>query len=271
MISADPADVALACALCDRADEITTAAFGSPDLAVHTKSDQSPVSDADREVELFLRDALARERPGDEILGEEFGDTASRASGEEAAVRRWIIDPIDGTANFIRHYPMWATLLALEVDGELTVGVVSAPALGRRWWAGKGLGAFTTSLAQADPIRMGVSRVEEIADAYVLGASLNYWADAGLNPGGWLDLTGRALWDRTVGDFWTHMLVAEGCAEIGVDPFGNLWDLAALKVIVEEAGGTFTDFSGERRADRGNGVSSNGHLHSDALEILNRR
>lgn len=267
MANVDPADLELALALCDRADVITTAAYRRTDLVVERKADRSPVSEADREVELVLREALADARPADRILGEEFGGVnASYGTGGPA--RRWIIDPIDGTANFIRRMPVWATLLALEVEGAIVAGVVSAPALGRRWWAGSGLGAFSVSSDTPQPRRIGVSAVADLGDAYVLGASLNYWDEVKRSPRPWLELSARASWDRTVGDFWTHMLVAEGSAEIGLDPLANLWDLAALKVIVEEAGGTFTSFDGTSRADGGNALSSNGLLHGPVLEVL---
>ena len=267
-MTADPADVELALALCDRADEITTSAFRGTGLVVELKADRSPVSDADREVELALRAELAAARSADQIIGEEFGHEsapADRSVGDPQ--RRWIIDPIDGTVNFIRRYPVWATLLALEVDGELTVGVVSAPALGRRWWAGKGLGAYAASPGDSNPTRLHVSKVADLSNAYVLGSALSSWKARG-GPDGYVQLAMSALWDRSLGDFWSHMLVAEGCAEAGVDPIGNLWDLAALLVIVEEAGGTFTDLTGRRRADGGHGLSSNGLLHSEVLRIL---
>lgn len=267
MAHVDPADLELALALCDQADVITTAAYRRTDLVVERKADRSPVSEADKEVELVLREALARARPGDQVLGEEFGGR-SAAGGTAGAARRWIIDPIDGTANFIRRVPVWATLLALEIDAVIVAGVVSAPALGRRWWAGRDLGAFTVSPDSPQPRRIGVSAVTDLGSAYALGASLHYWDEVKRSPRAWLELSARVSWDRTLGDFWSHMLVAEGSAEIGLDPIGNLWDLAALKVIVEEAGGAFTSFDGTARADGGNGLSSNGLLHGPVLEIL---
>jgi histidinol-phosphatase len=267
---ADSADVALALSLCDRADEITTAAFRRADLVVESKADRSPVSEADRAVELALKAELGAARPTDQILGEEFGHSRAPAgSPVNGLMRRWIIDPIDGTTNFIRRYPVWATLLALEVDGELSVGVVSAPALGRRWWAGRGLGAFASSPVDGEATPIHVSDIADLSNAYVLGSALSSWAHR-QGPAGYVELATRAFWDRSLGDFWSHMLVAEGCAEVGVDPIGNLWDLAALQVIVEEAGGTFTDLGGRRRADGGHGVSTNGLLHTEVLEILSQ-
>jgi histidinol-phosphatase len=267
---ADPEDLALALALCDRADAITTAAFRRSDLVVETKPDRTPVSEADKEVELAIRADLAASRPADRVVGEEFGDSdgAGGPGGGDGPARRWIIDPIDGTKNFVRRIPVWATLLALEVDGEIVVGVVSAPALGRRWWAGRGLGAFAvTPGSGGEPTPIRVSKVARFEDAYVTGAALSAWGDWG-GPERSVDLAQRCFWDRNLGDFWSHMLVAEGCCEIGLDPVVNLWDLAPLQVIVEEAGGRFTDFGGTARADGGSAISSNGLLHDEALAVL---
>ena len=267
---AAPEDLRTALELCDIADRITTAAFRRPDLAVETKPDLTPVTEADRGVELAIRDQLRRRAPNDEVLGEEFG--TETVSGSQ---RRWIVDPIDGTKNFVRGIPVWATLLALEEGGSLSVGVVSAPALGRRWWAGRGMGAFaggTGINAAGDrdggPIR--VSGVSALADAQVSGAGLSGWEERG-GPAGAVELALRCWRDRAFGDFWSHMLVAEGACEIALDPVVSLWDLAAVQVIVEEAGGRFTDLSGAARADGGSAVSSNGLLHDEALRILNRR
>lgn len=268
MVTANPEDIELALRLCDAADELTMAAFRRTDLHVETKADDTPVSEADRAVEQTIWSLLTAARPGDQLLGEEFGHQGGGDTVSSPSVRRWILDPIDGTANFVRRYPIWATLLALEVDGELVVGAVSAPALGRRWWAGRGLGAFALSPGDPEPTRLEVSQVTELADAYVLSTSANYWQEAGLSMTGYQRLALGAKWDRGLGDFWSHMMVAEGCAEVGVDPIGKLWDLAALQVVVEEAGGTFTDLSGARRADGGNAVSTNGHLHATALATI---
>jgi histidinol-phosphatase len=255
-------DLALALALCDRADEITMGAFRRADLVVETKPDRTPVSEADRDVESALRTLLASARPGDVVVGEEFGT----GSGPAVGARRWIVDPIDGTKNFVRRVPVWATLLALEVDGGMSVGVVSAPGLGRRWWAGRGLGAFASS-GGADPVPLRVSKVASLSDAYVSGGALSAWETQG-GPSGSVELALRCYWDRNLGDFWSHVLVAEGCCDIGLDPIVSLWDLAAVQVIVEEAGGRFTDFSGVSRADGGSAISSNGLLHDEALAIL---
>jgi histidinol-phosphatase len=252
-------DLRLALELAGVADAITTAAFRRPDLAVEAKPDLTPVTEADRDVEDALRAELGRRRPGDAVIGEERGETG-------AGRRRWIVDPIDGTKNFVRGIPVWATLLALEVDGVLTVGVVSAPALGRRWWAARGAGAFAGSPGTSGaPIR--VSAVAALGDAQLTYSSLSGWAARG-GAAGVVALAGRCGRSRAFGDFWSHVLVAEGACDIGLDPEVSLWDLAALQVIVEEAGGTFTDLDGVARADGGSAVSSNGLLHRVTLEAL---
>ena len=249
-----PDDLALALALADLADAVTLRRFRATDLVVETKPDLTPVSEADREVERVLRDAVARERPGDAVVGEEYGSTGT-------GPRRWVVDPVDGTKNYVRGGPVWATLVALQEDGVTTVGVVSAPALGRRWWAARGQGAF----ADGSPIR--VSRVAELGDAQLAYSSLTGWEQQGRLPG-FLEL-GRRCWrTRGFGDFWSHMLVAEGAAEIAAEPEVSLWDLAALQVVVEEAGGRFTDLAGRPTPDGGSAVSSNGLLHDVALELL---
>ncbi len=272
-VSASADDLELALDLADAADVVTRAAFRRPDLAVETKPDLTPVTEADRAAEQVIREVLARRRPQDAVVGEEYGST-----GESD--RRWILDPIDGTKNFVRGIPVWGTLIALEDRGHLVVGVVSAPALGRRWWAGRDLGAFAADLApsnvyaEGSPSRSGtaihVSLVRELDDAQLSGASLEGWDERGLTTAV-VDLALRCWRDRSYGDFWSHMLVAEGACDIGLDPVASLWDLAALQVIVEEAGGRFTDLDGEARADGGCGISSNGLLHDRALAVLGRR
>ena len=257
-------DLELALALADRADAITAAGFAKADLVVETKADRTPVSEADRAVEQAIRDVLASERPDDRVVGEEYGDTGPGAAGGS---RRWIVDPIDGTKNFVRRNPAWATLIALEEDGVITTGVVSAPALGRRWWASRGNGAWVDD-GNARQIR--VSAVRSLEDAHISGSSLGSWADWG-GPAVYLDLCERVYADRNFGDFWSHMLVAEGVCEVGLDPIVSLWDLAALQVIVEEAGGTFTNFAGEARADGGSAISSNGRFHDEVRSILTKR
>jgi histidinol-phosphatase len=252
-------DLELALRLADLADRITMAAFPRPDLVVETKPDRTPVSEADRAVEEAIRKQLTEVRPDDRVVGEEYGDTGS-------GPRRWILDPIDGTKNFVRRIPVWATLIALEEDGVLQAGVVSAPALGRRWWAARGAGAWVDDGRRR---RISVSKVSRLADAHVSGGALTAWDDWG-GPGVYLDLVARCYADRSFGDFWSHVLVAEGVCDIGLDPIVSLWDLAALQVIVEEAGGTFTSFGGDARPDGGSAISSNGRLHEEARSILTR-
>lgn len=252
-------DLALAHELADRADAITMARYRASDLVVETKPDLTPVSEADRGVEEALRERLAELRPHDSILGEEFGADAGDAP------RRWILDPIDGTKSYVRGVPVWATLVALEEAGLLTLGLASAPALGRRWWAARGGGAFVREGDNTRALR--VSAVGELGDAQLCFADYSDWRESG-RLDGLLDLSTQCWRTRGYGDFWQHMLVAEGAVDIAVDPDVSLWDLAAPLVIVEEAGGRLTDLSGVVRADGGDGVSSNGRLHELALERL---
>jgi len=277
-------DLSLALALCDIADGITMAAFRRADLVVETKADRTPVTEADRGVELALREALASARPGDLVVGEEFGSGSGGASGGGGSgdgSRRWIVDPIDGTKAFVRRVPVWATLLALEVGGSITVGVVSAPALGRRWWAGRGRGAFAADIGPAgagsarpdpagDASPIHVSRVADMADAYGSGNALSSWRHwaGSRGPEPFVELASRCYWDRNLGDFWSHVLVAEGACDIGLDPIVSLWDVAPLQVIVEEAGGRFTDLAGVATVHGGSGLSTNGLLHDEVLAIL---
>jgi histidinol-phosphatase len=257
-------DLRLAVSLSDLADSITLARFRHRDLVVETKPDLTPVTEADREVERKLREVLAAERPGDAVVGEEFGDSAGGDSG-----RRWIIDPIDGTKNYVRGIPVWATLIALEVSEAGTVGVVSAPALHRRWWASAGGGAFVDERLGEPPRRIRVSAVDDLGDAQLSFAGLEDWDGIGRLDA--LIELGRRCWrTRGLGDVWSYMLVAEGGAEIGLDASVSLWDLAAPRVIVEEAGGRFTDLSGECTAGGGDGIATNGLLHEAALAIVGR-
>jgi histidinol-phosphatase len=253
-------DLALALELARLADEITLGRFLADDLAVETKPDLTPVTEADRAVERLLRERLAAARPGDAIVGEELG---SSGGGE----RRWIIDPIDGTKSYVRGIPVWATLLGLEVAGRMEVGVVSAPALHHRWWARRGQGAFVDDGRAAR--RMRVSGVDRLADAQLCFAGFEDWEEIG-RLDDLLEL-GRQCWrTRGLGDVWSYMLVAEGAVDIGLDAEVNLWDLAAPMVIVEEAGGVFTDLGGARRADGGDAIATNGLVHDAALAIIGR-
>jgi histidinol-phosphatase len=239
-------DLALALELADSADAIALGRFRAHDLVVETKPDLTPVTEADRAVEEAIRARLAKDRPGDGVLGEEYGQAGS-------AARRWIVDPIDGTRNYSRGLPVWATLIALEEDGVLQLGVVSAPAFGKRWWASRGAGAF----ADGSPIRVsGVSDVEDAILCFALEDTLPELAHRCWHARGW-------------GDFWAHMLVAEGGVDGAIDAIGvSVWDLAAVRVIVEEAGGTFTDRSGAARIDGGSAISSNGLLHGELLAAV---
>jgi histidinol-phosphatase len=243
-------DLRLALSLADVADEITMRFFQSVTLAVRTKSDRTPVSEADEAVERSIRERLETERPDDGILGEEFG-----ARGN--ATRRWIIDPIDATKNYIRGIPIFATLIALDEQ----IGVVSAPALGRRWWASRGDGAFCNGRA------IHVSPNDSLRDAQLCYDDVRGFERLGLGQS-FLALARRCARTRGFGDFWSHMLVAEGAAEIAIEPEVAHWDMAAVKVIVEEAGGRFTTLRGEARADGGSGVSTNGLLHNKVLQAL---
>jgi histidinol-phosphatase len=250
------ADLAFALDLADLADSLTLPAFRSRSFEVETKSDLTPVTEIDRSVERAIRHRIEAERPGDAVVGEEYGSA-------EGAVR-WILDPIDGTKNFVRGVPVWGTLIGLERQDDLVVGVASAPAMGHRWWAATGGGAF----ADGRPIR--VSAVSRLEDATMSYTSLTWYAKREIPPG-FLDLARRCWRSRGFGDFWQHMLVAEGAIEVAIDPEVALWDMAAVQVIVEEAGGRFTTLAGEGRADGGSGVSSNGLLHDEVLEILESR
>ncbi|QAY73676.1 histidinol phosphatase [Agromyces protaetiae] len=269
-------DLALALALADRADAISLARFRAVDLEVSTKPDRTPVTEADLAVERALRDGLAEARPGDSVLGEEFGV-------EGDSDRQWIIDPIDGTSNFLRGVPVWGTLIALAVDGEPVVGVASSPALGRRWWASRGEGAWTTDApgttsadandsdgatpATTAPRRIGVSRVEDLADASLSFQSLAQWREAGYLDR-LLPLSERVWRDRAYGDLWSYMLLAEGLVDIVAEFDVKTYDLAALIPIVEEAGGRFTSVEGEPGPSNGNALATNGLLHDAVLDAL---
>jgi len=251
-------DLARTLAVVDAADELSTSHFeGLAGLAVETKPDLSPVTEADRSVERLVRERLAAENPGDAVVGEEYGTDDGPGGGTG---RRWIVDPIDGTQNFIRGVPVWATLLALEIDGEGALGVVSAPALGMRWWATRGAGAFRNGR------RIRVSEVSDPADAYVAYDSIPEMERFGLGDAH-LDLVRRAHRSRGFGDFWSHVLVAQGACDIAVEPRVNHWDWAPLRVIVEEAGGRATDLDGSPLHGKSGILTSNGRLHREAVAV----
>jgi len=247
-------DLRLALELADAADAITLQHFQSSTLAVRTKIDMTPVSEADEAVELVMRERLGKDRPDDGIVGEEFGTSGSGA-------RRWILDPIDATANYVRGIPIYGTLIALVENDSPIVGVISAPALSRRWWASRGDGAFCNGRA------MHASRISEVEGAHIAYASVKDWERYGLGEA-FLALMRRCTRARGFGDFWMHMLVAEGAIEIAVEPEVAPWDVAAVQIIVQEAGGRFTDLQGNARFDGGNALSTNGLLHDAVLETL---
>ena len=256
-------DLRLAHVRADAADAATMGRFKALDLKVETNPDMTPVSEADKAAEELIRTSLRRTRPRDSVLGEEFGT-------EGHGPRRWIIDPIDGTKNYVRGVPVWATLIALTELGEggdrPVVGLVSAPALNRRWWAAKGGGAYTgRSLSQASPLQ--VSQVSRIRDASFAYSSLTGWEQRGMLDG-FLELN-RACWrTRGFGDFWSYMMVAEGSVDMCAEPELSLWDMAANAIIVEESGGRFTGLDGHRGPHSGNAAASNGLLHEDLLNYL---
>jgi histidinol-phosphatase len=252
-------DLGFAHVLADAADDITMRRFRSLDLRVEAKPDLTPVSDADLAVEESLRNVLSRSRPRDSVLGEESGRTGS-------SQRCWVIDPIDGTKNYVRGVPVWATLIGLMDYDEVIAGVVSAPALGRRWWAARDGGAWTgKSLTKATACR--VSQVSNLSDASLSYSGLSTWEQDGRLPE-FLGLARKVWRTRAYGDFWSHMLVAEGAVDISAESNVTLWDLAALQIVVEEAGGAFTDLAGTPRPDCGSAVCTNGLLHSEVLSLL---
>ncbi|MEY8017545.1 histidinol-phosphatase [Mycobacterium servetii] len=252
-----PEDLALALTLADRADALTRTRFGALDLHVDTKPDLTPVTDADRAVETDLRELLGRDRPDDSILGEEFGGTTTFRG------RQWVIDPIDGTKNFVRGVPVWASLIALLVDGVPTVGVVSAPSLRRRWWAARGHGAFV-GFDGDPPRRLSVSAVAQLDSASLSFSSLSGWAQRGLRDR-FIELTDAVWRVRAYGDFLSYCLVAEGAVDIAAEPEVSVWDLAALDILVREAGGAFTGLDGVAGPHRGSAVATNGLLHEQVL------
>jgi histidinol-phosphatase len=259
-------DLSLALALAAEADLVSIARYEAVDLIVTTKPDRTPVTDADQAVERLLRERIGAARPHDTILGEEYG------GGREQG-RQWILDPIDGTANFLRGVPVWGTLIALAVDGVPQVGVVSSPALGHRWWAAKGHGAFTAPTRHEDTgavaKRLQVSAVADLADASLSYNSLGGWDGEGRID----DVIGlsRSVWrSRAYGDMWSYMLLAQGALDIVGEFDLKPYDMAALIPIIEEAGGRFTSVTGEPGPWSGNALATNGALHDAVLDILAR-
>jgi histidinol-phosphatase len=286
-------DLALAHALADLADAITLDRYQSQDLVITTKPDNTPVTDADRAVETAIREALGTHRSGDGLVGEEFG------SDKGSSGRYWVIDPIDGTKNFMRGVPTWATLIALvQVDAsgneEVVVGIASAPALARRWAAAKGHGAtvrfnsgnddYSAEFLSSDDLidtetnsansysvgsnekKISVSKVSALSDASISYSDFVGWGDR-LEP--FQKMLAGAWRTRGIGDFWSHMLVAEGAVDVAIEPSLAVWDMAALDIIVREAGGTFTNTAGQNGPFGGSGVSTNGLLHNAVINGLN--
>ena len=277
-------DLALAHALADLADAISLDRYQAQDLVITTKPDNTPVTDADRAVETAIREALATHRHTDGLVGEEFG------SDKGTSGRYWVIDPIDGTKNFMRGVPTWATLIALvQVDSsgieEVVVGIASAPALARRWSAAKGHGASVrfnggnSDTSFSDPSdedfsaaetinekKISVSKVASLSDASISYSDFIGWEDR-LEP--FQKMLANAWRTRGIGDFWSHMLVAEGAVDVAIEPSLALWDMAALDIIVREAGGTFTNTAGQTGPFGGSGVSTNGLLHNAVINGLN--
>ena len=270
-------DLALAHALADLSDAISLDRYQAQDLVITTKPDNTPVTDADRAVETAIREALATHRQSDGLVGEEFG------SDKGTTGRYWVIDPIDGTKNFMRGVPTWATLIALvNVDSfgveEVVVGIASAPALARRWSAAKGHGAYVRfnsgSLddlsedldASSHEKKISVSKVAKLSDASISYSDFVGWGDR-LEP--FQKMLAGAWRTRGIGDFWSHMLVAEGAVDVAIEPSLALWDMAALDIIVREAGGSFSNTAGQSGPFGGSGVSTNGVLHNQVIKGLN--
>lgn len=263
------ADLALALRLAEIADSISLNRYQANDLVVETKPDLTPVTDADKAVEEAIRKVLAIERPDDAVVGEEFGAAEEITSGTSGKYY-WVIDPIDGTKNFLRGVPTWATLIGLvDTSNTVVAGVVSSPALYRRWHASSGLGAFVTEgTGSANPLtkKISVSHVSALSDASISYSDLVGWGDRRQK---FIDLQERIWRTRGLGDFWSHMLVAEGAVDISIEPSLALWDMTPLDIIVREAGGRFTNIIGIDGSHGGSAVSSNGLLHSAFLSAIN--
>jgi len=257
-------DLALALELADIADSISLARFRAQDLHVETKPDASPVTDADRSVEQALKARLSQARPADALIGEEFGNTDGETGGPK---RTWIIDPIDGTANFMRGVPVWASLIALSVDGKVVLSVVSAPALGRRWWAAPEIGAWTRDLDGSERM-LKVSAIGDLAHASLSYNNLQLWDQSG-KLAQLVELS-RKIWrTRAYGDFYSYMLLAEGSVDIVTEHDLKIYDIAALVPIVELAGGEFSALNGPLTEDSSSVLATNGKLHEVAFAAFN--
>lgn len=258
------AELSFALTLADRADAISLSRYQALDLEITTKPDNSPVTDADKAVERAIIDAIATKYPTDGVVGEEFGTSGSKD-------RYWVIDPIDGTKNFMRGVPTWATLIALVENEEVVASVVSSPALYRRWYASAGGGAFVVEggsvKASPAPRKLTVSKVSQLSDASITYSDFQGWGARRSNFEKLLDGAWRT---RGLGDFWSHMLVAEGAVDVAIEPSLALWDMAALDLIVREAGGKFTSLDGVDGPFGPNAISTNGALHSAIVAALNQ-
>jgi histidinol-phosphatase len=264
------ADLAFARSLADTADAIALERFHAADLHVELKADNTHVTDADQAVERALRERIAAERPDDTFLGEET-TAASGGTATSSGHRQWVVDPIDGTANYLRGVPVWATLISLAIDGVPAVGVVSAPALGKRWWAATGLGAWGSDVLRPEtldePMALRVSGVADLADASLSYNSLQQWDDDGRTDA--LLALSRQVWrTRAYGDMWSYMLVAEGVLDVAGEPDMKPWDMAALVPIVEEAGGRFSSLEGAPGPWHGSALATNGVLHDQVVATL---
>jgi len=258
-------DLDFALELADLADSISLPRFQAQDFAIETKADSTPVTEADRAVEQAIKDQLAQKRPNDGIIGEEYGNSAGDLFGKGS--RTWIIDPIDGTANFMRGVPVWATLIALAIDGKPVLSVVSAPAMGRRWWAAPNLGAHTRQI-DGNLTKLQVSKLGELSQASMSYVSLKLWDEIGLLDN-LMNLV-RSVWrTRAFGDFWSYMLLAEGAIDFTAEHGLQIYDIAALVPIVEQAGGRITDFDGELSPNSSRVLASNGLLHEKVRSFLN--
>jgi histidinol-phosphatase len=257
--STHSAELVFALTLADIADEISLARYRALDLVVTTKPDNSPVTDADKAVEHAIIDAIATKYPSDGVVGEEFGSSGSKD-------RYWVIDPIDGTKNFLRGVPTWATLIALVENEEVVASVVSCPALYRRWYATAGGGAFVVE-GNSPARKLTVSKVSVIKDASIAYSDFQGW---GARRQPFEKLLDSAWRTRGLGDFWSHMLVAEGAVDVAIEPSLALWDMAALDLIVREAGGRFTSLDGVDGPFGPNAISTNGALHGAILEAINK-
>ncbi|HUQ77440.1 MAG TPA: inositol monophosphatase family protein [Patescibacteria group bacterium] len=257
--------LAFALELCDETDPVALAAFRS-ELAIDRKADGSFVTAADREVERVIRERITARYPSHGLIGEEYGEAAAGAGNE-----RWYIDPIDGTHNFLRGLPIFATLLAVERDGEIQAGVISAPALGQRWYASRGGGAWVVGgPANPDgPRRLRASAIDDLSRSQVLFRSVRDM-EASRVAGGFRNLLAATWRERGFGDFWGYTHVADGIAEAVMEQDLHPWDLTAPWVIVEEAGGRITDFDGRRSLVRGEGFATNGILHDAVLDLLHK-